>query len=185
MLRHYVWKLNVSLPIGLCFRNSFAKYWNFQVPFVRNKSCIINFLLDENGWKGDFQVILIHQIKIKVFHMSVYTSCHIGQYTKCDLMKSVHNSVSGQILNFFGGTFHILLTKSATLNRLLHCSLWQFSGALFLYLRGLFFAFRGRNRPESLYIFPPHDVTSSEHMTRTPPAHDHFASANLVHTLLH
>ena len=30
-----------------------------------------------------------------------------------------------------GATFHIPLTKSATLNRLLHCSLWQFSGALF------------------------------------------------------
>ena len=32
---------------------------------------------------------------------------------------------------FSGATFHIPLTKSATLNKLLHCSLWQFSGALF------------------------------------------------------
>ena len=31
---------------------------------------------------------------------------------------------------FSGATFHIPLTKSATLSRLLHCSLWQFSGAL-------------------------------------------------------
>ena len=30
--------------------------------------------------------------------------------------------------------FYIPLTKSATLNRLLHCSLWQFSGALFCIL---------------------------------------------------
>ena len=128
---------------------------------MRNKSCIINFLLDENDWKGDFQVILIHQIKIKVFHMSVYTSCHIGQYTKCDLMKSVHNSVSGQIFNFLGGTFHILLTKSQ------HWT--DFYIAVYGNFQGLFFAFREWNRRESLYIFPPHDVTSSKHMTRTPP----------------
>ena len=35
------------------------------------------------------------------------------------------------IFFFSGATFHIPLTKSATLNRLLHYSLWQFSGALF------------------------------------------------------
>ena len=39
---------------------------------------------------------------------------------------------------FSGATFHIPLTKSATLNRLLHCSLWQFSGALFWFSRALF-----------------------------------------------
>ena len=33
--------------------------------------------------------------------------------------------------SFSGATFHSPLTKSATLNRLLHCSLWWFSGALF------------------------------------------------------
>ena len=32
-----------------------------------------------------------------------------------------------------GATFHIPLTKSATLNRLLHCSLWRFSGAIFIF----------------------------------------------------
>ena len=42
------------------------------------------------------------------------------------------------IFLFSGTTFHIPLTKSATLNRLLHCSLWQFSGALFLFSRALF-----------------------------------------------
>ena len=54
-------------------------------------------------------------------------------------------SPPGQIkVLFFGGyTFHMPLTKSATLNRLLHCSLWQFSGALF-YFWGLFFAFWGK-----------------------------------------
>ena len=45
------------------------------------------------------------------------------------------------------------------LNRLLYCSLWQFSGALFYFL-GLFLAFRGQNRPEPpcnffLWLFPP------------------------------
>ena len=55
---------------------------------------------------------------------------------------------------FSGATFHIPLTKSATLNRLLHCSLWQFSGALF-YFRGLFFTFRGRNCPEPPCNFSP------------------------------
>ena len=53
---------------------------------------------------------------------------------------------------FSGATFHIPLTIPATLNRLLHCSLWQFSGALF-YFWGLFFAFWGRNRPEPPCIF--------------------------------
>ena len=49
---------------------------------------------------------------------------------------------------FSGAIFHIPLTKSATLNRILHCTLWQFSGALF-YFRGLSFAFR-----EPPCIFP-------------------------------
>ena len=55
---------------------------------------------------------------------------------------------------FSGATFHIPFTKSATLNRLLHCSLWQFSGAIFLFSRALF-AFRGRNRPEPPCNFFP------------------------------
>ena len=54
-----------------------------------------------------------------------------------------------------GGYFSypIHLTKSATLNKVLHCSLWQFSEALF-YFRGLF-AFRGWNRPEPPCNFFP------------------------------
>ena len=55
---------------------------------------------------------------------------------------------------FSGATFHIPLTKSATLNRLLHWSLWRFSGAF--YFRGLCFAFRGWNRPEPVYFSPVH-----------------------------
>ena len=39
---------------------------------------------------------------------------------------------------FRGLTFHIPLTKSAALNRLLHCSQWRFSGALLLFSRALF-----------------------------------------------
>ena len=58
------------------------------------------------------------------------------------------------IFLFSGATFHIPLTKSATLNRLLQCSLWQFSGAL-LGFWGLLFAFRGRNRPEPPCNFFP------------------------------
>ena len=63
---------------------------------------------------------------------------------------------SDQKLKFYfrGATFHIPLTKSATLNRLLHCSLWQFSGALF-YFWGLFFALRGRSCPEPPCNFSP------------------------------
>ena len=37
---------------------------------------------------------------------------------------------------YSGTTFHTPLTKSALLNRLLHCSLWQFSGVLFLHFGG-------------------------------------------------
>ena len=55
-------------------------------------------------------------------------------------------SWQGQILNFYfwGATFHIPVTKSATLNKLLHCSLWQFSGALKKKLRALFLHFGGK-----------------------------------------
>ena len=46
---------------------------------------------------------------------------------------------------FSGATFHIPLTKSATLNRLSHCSLWWFSGALFfLFFEGSFLHFGGK-----------------------------------------
>ena len=56
---------------------------------------------------------------------------------------------------FSGATFHIPLSKSATLNRLLHCSLWRFSGALYWYLRALFCNFWARYRPEPPCIFFP------------------------------
>ena len=39
---------------------------------------------------------------------------------------------------FSGATVHIPLTKPATLNRLLHCVLWEYAGALSLFLRALF-----------------------------------------------
>ena len=55
---------------------------------------------------------------------------------------------------FSGATFHIPLTKSATLNRLLHCSLLQFSGALF-YFRGLFFLHFGGEIFRSRCVFFP------------------------------
>ena len=79
--------------------------------------------------------------------------CTQDPYKKCPYFQY---SVAGQNFYFLfsGATFDIPLTKSATLNRLLHCSLWQFSGGLF-YFWGLFFAFRGRNRPEPLCIFSP------------------------------
>ena len=63
--------------------------------------------------------------------------------------------------NISGATFHVPLTKSATLNRLLHCRLWQFWGVLFFLFRGLFFAFRGRNRPE-----PPCNFFPGAHTVR-------------------
>ena len=45
---------------------------------------------------------------------------------------------------FFGGYFSHPITKSATLNRLLHCSLWQYSGALFFsFFEGPFLHFGG------------------------------------------
>ena len=54
---------------------------------------------------------------------------------------------------FSGATFHIPLTKSATVNRLLHCSLWQFSGALFLFSRALFLHFGGEIAQSPRVIF--------------------------------
>ena len=63
--------------------------------------------------------------------------------------------VTRQIIEFlfWGATFHIPLTKSATLNRLSHCTLWQFSGAIFFFFLGLFFVFRGQKRPEPPLFF--------------------------------
>ena len=62
---------------------------------------------------------------------------------------------------YFGGllfTSHWqLVFKSATLNRLLHCSLWRFSGAFFFcfFFWGLFFAFRvfGVKIPSGLWFW--------------------------------
>ena len=48
--------------------------------------------------------------------------------------------ISGQQSLFSGATFHIPLTKSATLNRLLHCSLWS-------NFQGLFFCTSGAKSP--------------------------------------
>ena len=45
---------------------------------------------------------------------------------------------------FWGATFHIPLTKSVTLNRLLHTVSGNFQG-LFFDFQGLFFAFQGQN----------------------------------------
>ena len=55
---------------------------------------------------------------------------------------------------FLRATFHIPLPKSVTLNTLLHCSPWEFSGALFAF-PGLFYAFRGWNHQDALGIFFP------------------------------
>ena len=53
---------------------------------------------------------------------------------------------------FWGATFHIPLTKSATLNRLFHCTLWQISGAFFC-CWGLCFCNLGAISPRALGIF--------------------------------
>ena len=57
-------------------------------------------------------------LKVAPEHKNLMFSLHVRQAKK-------------KIFLFSGAPFHIPLTKSATLNRLLHCSLWQFSGALF------------------------------------------------------
>ena len=65
--------------------------------------------------------------------------------------------ITGQKLKFYfpGATFHIPLTKSATLNRHLHCSLWQFSGALFWgFFEGSFLHFGGKIVRSPRVIFP-------------------------------
>ena len=54
---------------------------------------------------------------------------------------------------FLGATFHTPLTKSATLNRLFHCSLWQFSGALFLFSRALFCISGAKSPGAPVYFF--------------------------------
>ena len=73
---------------------------------------------------------------------------------------------AGQKLNcyFRGATFHIPSTKSATLNRLLHCSQWRFSGALDFW--GLFFAFWGWNRPDPPCIL---SLIGRCQINRSPP----------------
>ena len=59
--------------------------------------------------------------------------------------------------NLRGYTFHIPMTKSATLNTLLHCNLWQFSGrASFLIFEGSFLHFGGEIARSPRVIFPLH-----------------------------
>ena len=55
---------------------------------------------------------------------------------------------------YSGATFHIPLTKSAILNRLLHCNLWQFSGALFFSSRALFCISGAKSAGAPCVIFP-------------------------------
>ena len=133
----------------------------------------------ESGWaspgKSRWSVVIsktktkesMHALYYRQFEDSELQTC--GAYEYCHLLAYVTQSMcterkwyctglcdmaAGQkLIFFFGGYFHIPLTKSATLNRLLHCSLWQFSGALYFW--GLFFAFRGRNRPEPRCNFFP------------------------------
>ena len=65
--------------------------------------------------------------------------------------------IAGQKLNFyFRGllfTSH-LLTKSATLNRLLHCSLWQFLRAPFFIFEGFFLHFGAKSPGAPVELFP-------------------------------
>ena len=64
---------------------------------------------------------------------------------------------TGQKLNFLfsGATFHIPLSKSATLNSLLDCSLWQFSGALFkIFSRAPFLHYGGKIARSPCVFFP-------------------------------
>ena len=69
---------------------------------------------------------------------------------------------------FWGATFHIPLTKSATLNRLLHCSLWQFLGAFF-FLRALFLHFGGEIAQSLCVFFPDCDDDESPSQNLAPP----------------
>ena len=59
---------------------------------------------------------------------------------------------------FFGGgaTLHIPLNKSATLHRPLHCSLWQFSGALVFIFEGSCLHFGGEitQSPRVIFFLP-------------------------------
>ena len=85
---------------------------------------------------------------------------------------------------FWGATFHILFTKCATLNKLLHCSRWEFQG-LFFDFRGLFCAFRGRNRPEppcnfSLKGSPVHQGNALAHKSVVAMAAVHDCGFELV-----
>ena len=72
---------------------------------------------------------------------------------------------------FSGATFHSPLTiRSATLSRLLHCSLWGFSGALLIF-QGSILHFRGEIACSLPHVFPPCCQSNTESMTvmNTPP----------------
>ena len=73
-------------------------------------------------------------------------------YINTQLIDCIFTVLQAQKKKFSGATctFHIPI-KSATLNRLLHCSLWQFSGAFFL---GLFFHFGGEIARSPRALFP-------------------------------
>ena len=98
-------------------------------------------------WKGRHRTNLGHCYaprKVNIFSKLYFNWLHC-LYIRPNLIK---------FFSFLGATFHIPLTKSATVNRLLHCSLWQFSGALFWFSRTLI-CISGRNRPEPPCNFCP------------------------------
>ena len=84
----------------------------------------------------------------------------IKELSRGNLVGGIKKKKKKKKKHFSGATFHIPLTKSATLNRLLHCSLWQFSGAFFFFffessfLHFFFLGGRG-NRREPPCIFSP------------------------------
>ena len=98
--------------------------------------CLVSMVTVEVTWHIWASSIQVGFKKLGMHKTPGRQSAHCKLITtKCVKFKLIMDQV-----NFFfsGATFHIPLTKSATLNRLLHCSQWQFSGALFFY-RGLFF----------------------------------------------
>ena len=92
------------------------------------------------------------KIKSLLYSISLMKTC----YKEYVLLVLLHLTLPGQRLDFLfsGASFHIPLTKTATLNRILHCSLLQFSGALFRFSRALF-CISGAKSPGAPVYFPP------------------------------
>ena len=141
-----LWTLTAYKALQYCYTavTAFPQVDDWDISFCwRSSSQCCN-----TGW---LNLSYPNSKLLKIYHIFMQLSYPLIQYL---MWRTIDMFTRAKIKFLFSGaTFHIPLTKSATLNRLLHCSLWQFSG-LCLIFGGSFWHFRGEIAGSPCVIFP-------------------------------